>query len=243
MKRKHKLWALPTDKKSKLHLVPKGEWDGEKYIKEPKWLYVEESTEFGYPPYHLYITSDEEIKGGDWHYNKNLNRIIREDWYGDLVSPKFECYKIVATTNPELHWKQLEPKDWTYGGPQKIPLVAKIPEDFVAAFAKQQGNITEVMLEWDNEHTKACGTRYRGCSPDCNFHEPKLKLRPNGTVHIFPVSEKKYSLDEVINLISSYVINTSQDAEATQYDFPNLFKQKKEEVTNWFNTHYNEIHS
>lgn len=85
---------LPTDKgcivldKGKYYLVDGGDKVG-------YWFKSDHPRQ----PQHLYILSDEEIKEGDWVYNKRLGQIFQ---INNINSPSATDYKIIATTNPEL---------------------------------------------------------------------------------------------------------------------------------------------
>lgn len=88
----------------------------------------------GYNPQHLYFTSDEEIKEGDWcinekYPNKPFKNINLEKGQGVI--------KIIATTNTKL---VLSDKFTTYD------ILPQIPQSFVEKYAKQ-GGIDEVELE------------------------------------------------------------------------------------------------
>lgn len=182
MRRKHKVIALPTEDASKLHL--------QKDTKE--WLYYSTGEHKGNSvilPHHLYITSDEEIKEGDWYIlkigNDESQPLRRTDCESVFRGDK---KRIVATTNPELWTKT--PIESTSGHFLNQPL-PKIPTDFIEVFAREQG-IWEVELEIDNH------------LPDTDGDFGKPKLRPNGTVIIHPVQEKKFTMKEMVDFVMWY---------------------------------------
>ena len=84
---------------------------------------------------HLYLTSDEEIKEGDWylfHGGLGLHPKLMQ-WKEKITKGK--RYKIVATT------------DTTFFEP--IPYYPKIPQSFIEAYVKAEGKIDEVQVEYD----------------------------------------------------------------------------------------------
>jgi hypothetical protein len=87
--------VLPTNKRSKLakvidHVVEEFRFNSDFYN---KIKFTETKQE--YLPQHIYITSDEEIKEGDWFYNPKFNEI------GINYNPD-GCKKIVLTTDQDL---------------------------------------------------------------------------------------------------------------------------------------------
>ena len=116
MKNTVKVIMLPTEDKSNL-------------INDKAIGLQYNSNTLGYNPQHLYFTSDEEIKEGDWcinekYPNKPFKNINLEKGQGVI--------KIVATT------------DTTFTQP--IPYFPQIPQSFIKEYVKQ-GGIDEVELE------------------------------------------------------------------------------------------------
>jgi len=61
--------------------------------------------------YHLYITTDDEIKEGDWFIDLRDNNLYSEDLYVAKTKSEIELAnrigkKIIATTDPELNLPQ-----------------------------------------------------------------------------------------------------------------------------------------
>ena len=52
--------------------------------------------------FDIYITSDEEIKKGDWFYASDRNTIHKNQWKGDLKYEFSFYYKIILTTDQDL---------------------------------------------------------------------------------------------------------------------------------------------
>lgn len=105
MKKQSHFVFIPTDKKTLISLTT----DGALLLNEPIGICQ-----------HLYILSDDEIKEGDWHFNKlainspkggpieKASKNVASNWarnmsYNDGKSFLRDDYKkIIATTNPEL---------------------------------------------------------------------------------------------------------------------------------------------
>jgi len=113
------------------------------FKKRLDWFYGIENM---YTPQHLYFTTDEEIKEGDWCVWDNV--LYKQ--HG--LNTNNDYKKIVATTNPEL-WKnkwtsgEYEPSTPFQSITQGIP---KIDIPFIEAYIKayNEGNmITSVFLE------------------------------------------------------------------------------------------------
>jgi hypothetical protein len=91
--------VLPTDKPSQLYAKD----DNYKLANSTMAMdwYV---SSVGYKPYNIYITSDEEIKEGDWFLNTLKNQVNKCD---DLIHEKNVnlsswCKKIILTTDKDL---------------------------------------------------------------------------------------------------------------------------------------------
>lgn len=126
---------------------------------------------------HLYITSDDEIKEGDWCYiistteiRRNLHGIIGSTIGSKLFLEK-NCKKIIATTD-KLEYKL-------------IRTLPQIPESFIKEYVKNP--VDEVMVEYDQ----------------CNLADDywlELGLI-NNEIIISPVEEKMYTKKQVINIV------------------------------------------
>jgi hypothetical protein len=93
MEKKRNLYLLPTDKGQRITKTSKGTllWcskSAEDFIEIRK----------GYLGFHLYITSNEEIKEGDWILDIELNRIEKCQYSGVFRNWK----KIILTTDQDL---------------------------------------------------------------------------------------------------------------------------------------------
>ena len=58
---------------------------------------IEKAQHNGFCPQHIYITSDEEIKEGDWFWKPDCNMIFRAEY-----TPHKGCQKIILTTDQDL---------------------------------------------------------------------------------------------------------------------------------------------
>jgi len=97
---------LPTEKASNILL----EHNSLRYTNKDLSELKEELIALGVMFQHLYITSDEEIKEGDWYYDSIQNKILKctevdkmnlchSDGY---ATPVNACKKIIATTDSSL---------------------------------------------------------------------------------------------------------------------------------------------
>lgn len=146
---------------------------------------------------HLYIISDEEIKEGDWHIDKETKNLSN-------ASLKYvdNCFyeKVIATTDNLLKECDGCKRNKNTSGAiytcscSKLP---QIPESFVGAYAQQDG-ISEVQLEMICGSCGLSGIDKFHHKMDCSYKDGsllKIKLRDDGTVIIHPA--KTYSRAEV----------------------------------------------
>jgi hypothetical protein len=143
--------------------------------------------------YHLYFTSDKEIKTDDWYlaYDNTLcRRYASKTVEGDR--------KIVATTNPEL-WSKTTFN--MIGGGVRTQTestgIHKIPTDFIEAFVREQG-IWEVMLEVEQNILTEPTTHDGNLTSKIIGMSKKYKLNSQGAVVVYPIKEKVYTKAQVI---------------------------------------------
>jgi hypothetical protein len=86
---------LPTEKPSRL-------------FKFANKLHLDNIPKDYYKKYSIYITSNEEVKAGDWCYDKLLNFIFKTDNYTNFnyVNQSDNVFKIILTTDQELNGVQ-----------------------------------------------------------------------------------------------------------------------------------------
>jgi len=194
MKQLRQVVMLPTEKASNL-------W---KHKKEDRLGYsngttIEDSLVI---PQHLYITSNEEIKEGDWCITNGGNNRIGVDKYQSTIQYTIKPLKIIATTDKSL-LINITKKSSDGIKYKHLPVYfPAIPESFIKAFVESNGTIKEVLVEYE-ERWKDLGDRGDGK----HIYETNhlvLKTRPDNTIIISQA--KMYSRDEVINLISQHSI-------------------------------------
>ena len=213
MKNKAKVHRLPTEDYTSVVVSNKGELE---------YTYGEQIN--GYQK-HLYITTDEEIKEGDWFINTGSGghptpKVYQANFENSKAFKEFGPYpeirKIIATTDPKLNEvnnKDKVDESWFR------PLIPKIPQSFIEEYCKA-GGIDEVLVEytggrWDYKrydpwksietNGKIDYTWVEGVAYESIKHLPKNKIRQlpiepkldNNCIIIHPVEEKMYSLEEV----------------------------------------------
>ena len=197
MKQLNQVHLIPTDKKP-YSLESWGKWmfdttDGEYSDREPKCI-----------GQHLYFTSNEEIKEGDWCIDNYRNKLLQANStiLDQLNNGGFErdkgiermFAKIIATTNPELWYKELPDISFrahpnTFN---KVRDVAQIPLSFIDAYIKAYNEgkpIAKVSLK-----TK---TLVYKSFPDVEI----VDLTNNGEVIVATTEEKLYTREEVIQIL------------------------------------------
>jgi hypothetical protein len=87
-----------------IHLIPTDKPTGIFESKNGLHFSIIEKIRYGeFKGFHIYITSDEEIKGGDWFVQVNTKKIIKHHpKNGLLIQPQSFDKKIILTTDPDL---------------------------------------------------------------------------------------------------------------------------------------------
>ena len=158
-------------------------------------------------PQHLYLTSDEEIKEGNWClYNKNHNS--RNPYWELFKCGKIEneemhpiskgklllwCRKIVATTDKSL-MTYIQPTGTVKGS------LPQIPQQFQEEYCKAEG-IDEVYVEMEKYASAEFPPTWKEDFLRFGIqHKPniinKLKLNSNNCVITHPVEPKLYTKEE-----------------------------------------------
>lgn len=164
-------------------------------------------------PHHLYLTSDDEIKEGDWFIDFGVltgelqPTIAQAKPSSDLTflnHPTKRPLKIVATTNPDLWYKDLE-----FGGNPLV--VPKIPQSLIQYFVEKQGNVKEVMVEYHEvfEVEKTSNTVKAINKPTT------IKLTSSGEIIWKPVEEKMYTKSEVSLIALGFAVASFKTPEIT----------------------------
>lgn len=128
---------------------------------------------------HVYLTTDEEIKEGDWFIS---NRDIHQ-YEGDKIPEilKLGYRKIVATTDTSLNLPQ-------------------IPQEFLKKYCEADGKIEEVEIEYEEKQVFESAEDY-----DYGFGL-KIKVDSNNCV-IIGKSKDSWSREEVILELRTMHIN------------------------------------
>jgi len=142
--------------------------------------------QMGHKPQHLYITTDEEIKEGEYGLisgmvGGKLGIYPKKFEKGD----KQEAYlgKIVATTNPELNKGKMSSFSRNF-----VAGIASIPQSFIQSYIKrynEDNSIKEVLLKILEEEFNDPTNKYS-----------ELNLTSDGCIVIHPVEERTYTRAE-----------------------------------------------
>lgn len=218
-KQQYEVHLVPTDKAPVGTLLLVGDGWGTKpenykeIVINQNPTFDEEAAKWGkvggtrWKPVHLYFTSDEQGKDGDW--------VLA--WGGDEVDGELPAYppkllpfssdihgyrKIVATTNKELWDKEVRGQEYLGGGQYArtfniIKGVAKIDTQYIEEYIKlyNEGKApTKVWLEQSCLEIKGTlGSDYL-----CD-----LKLKPDGSVIVVKEEEKLYTRSEVKEVMNA----------------------------------------
>lgn len=156
--------------------------------------------------HHLYITSDEEIKEGDWFINRQY--MIEEDkeeyaiWRCGDITPNSNPKKIIATTDTNLL------KDYSEQSLNDFACLPQPSQEFILQYIEEynKGNvISDVEVEYD----KATYDKWleNGASPVFDI----LKVNPDNTINIKPI-KNSWSREEVIEVINKFSYENCDDA-------------------------------
>jgi ribosomal protein S8 len=186
MLEKAKVVMLPT--KNASHLF-KCHNDYLQYDSDKGFGYSKEDIEYQY----LYFINNEEIKVGDWYLlDVNLGDLELMQCFDIYEAERCKSHhviknsskKVVATTNSELLLQTIVDDGFLYNKKYRSNVASKIGLDFVEAYVREQGKITDILLEY-----------FEMESEPGSF---KLKARSNGTVVIHHIKPIKYSEEELI---------------------------------------------
>lgn len=149
----------------------------------------------GWTNQHLYITSDDEIKDGEWCIMHNTS--IRK--FQEKVKYSIPCKKIIATTNEFL----TKPgtlninRELNYNLPQ-------LPQLFIKKYC-ELGGIDEVLVEYEKVYSHTDKTGMIG-TPNRKVYNNKLKVTPQNEVFISLI-KNSYTKKEVEILIKNALLN------------------------------------
>ena len=213
MKKRAKAHLLPTDKAENC-IIKHGEALG--HIKgSHSQQYLKSHNESSH---HLYITTEDEIKEGDWCLffwdgmkDGELGQVGSEPQQylpskGHTLNRNLR--KIIATTDPKLHSTRLKdcpvnPED----NMVSVRGVSKHSKEFIEEYCKA-GGIDEVDVEYGLFHDG-------NFKDDDETHAFKATRKPrvtsNNEIIIHSIEEKMYNREEVVQLFRDY-----QNAKARQ---------------------------
>ena len=151
---------------------------------------------------HLYITTDEEIKEGDWVYwtdpeglTSDINQVVSVDEemifishpeHSETEALPHECRKIIATTDTELHYNKVVEEDM-HMYKESLP---HIPQHIIEAYIKKP--FDEVLVEYEVK------LKSYHIEP---YEEVMLKTDSNNCTIIHPVEDKMYSRDTLDKIL------------------------------------------
>jgi len=106
-KEKSTLLYNPRHKSFCIRKEPDGMWINDGKVSGADFWSVEKAMNNGFYPYNIYITSDEEVKEGDWTFDgENPYKWTKDDVEDCLYNPSSEnykgCKKIILTTDQDL---------------------------------------------------------------------------------------------------------------------------------------------
>lgn len=153
--------------------------------------------------YHLYITSDDKKKDGDWCiHDVTFNISQHHSTNNNLNTWK----KIIASTDPSLYCKSECDKSLSKKCicPDKLPQPS---QEFIEYYISEynKGNIiTDVQVEYETVQTTS-KEEYKYANGISNLsYSNRLKLSSDNTVHIKTVKDL-YTREEVITLMKKSI--------------------------------------
>ena len=207
------------EKKSQVHMLPTDkpfEWSKGQIVKRNNGsidlsthnVFNASAPSTGQVGQHLYFTTTEEIKGGDWvlinsQHVREAKTIENEKYLTvgqDNAIFITNCEKIVATTNKKLWGVRFEVRDNYNSRCYGQYKVGRIGEDFIGDYIKtynKHSPITEVMLECETDIQTEPSTHEGSPCSHVTGVINIIKLRSNGTCIISPVVEKTFTLKEL----------------------------------------------
>jgi hypothetical protein len=114
------VYLLPTDKPSRLagsEYITNEQGIDKRVLKFKLWdklIPNKDLKDIGYIPQNIYITSDEEIKEGDWLFDLDIKRIVKANNRRVETSKAIGCWyykKIILTTDQDLIADGIQPID------------------------------------------------------------------------------------------------------------------------------------
>ena len=166
---------------------------------EPGLFYSDKpSVEKAFDNQHLYFTTDEEIKKGDWFINLGSGghpgvAIYQANSENSKAINEFkfpEIKKIIATTDTELHYNKVVEEDM-HMYKESLP---HIPQHIIEAYVKKP--FDKVLVEYELNVITSLEL-IRGDKMKAEESDFQPKTDSNNCIIIHPVEEKMYSREEV----------------------------------------------
>lgn len=159
-------------------------------------------------PQHIYITDDSEIKDLD-AIDKSIpllfissNDMIKVVTYSNQrVKTPGSYFKVIATTNPELWYKNTSADSNKYNGAGTG--IAELSQDFIQAYIREYNAgkpITKVDVEMEIDIHKQSKLDMMASRAGESFSKPtqfKPKLRPDGTIITYPIVEQTFTKEDM----------------------------------------------
>ena len=158
---------LPTEDKTNIAIMRSGN----------RLVFIKEPLDLNNGFQHIYITSDEEIKEGDWCYDPIIKKTFLLQ---SIIGIPNKVFKIIATSDRSLKIKiPLENRTGLHVT-KKLPNVS---QDFIKAFVESNGKEDwEVeyqerqQFESSDDYTYGCGIELKLDSNNCVIITKKEKL-------------------------------------------------------------------
>lgn len=209
-----------VDKKSKVVMLPTEDKTSILKHNGGNVLYYYKDTVLatdGYTNQHLYSTTDEEIREGDWYIDDT--NAIRQSITSDREywSKRLDYKKIVATTDRSLKSKGKETgfdigddgEEVNYFETKYLP---GIPQAFIEKYC-QVGGIDEVLIEYEDfyDEDKAINLEPSNYTSD-EYHRltlsTKIKVDSNNVITIHSSKPKVYTASDVQRIVALYDMET-----------------------------------
>lgn len=195
MYKKVNVVMLPINEKAKISDVIKLE-TGELILLDElayQGLQIDLSNGLNIVTQHLYITSDEEIKGGDWIYRYEDKKVFQSKSYFSAGSPikKGLITKIIATTDKSITINGYDSSDEDAVVNCYLP---QIPQQFIELYC-QKYNEGNVIKEVEVEHLLFLEPG--NTLNDRKYDKTILKVNLNNTINIKSAKDS-WTRDEVV---------------------------------------------
>lgn len=166
----------------------------------------EDAKSMGFEYQHLYITSDDEIKEGDWCWDEINDKIFQFIHFNSGVlhsnshsQHEGQCQKIIATTDKSLKANKI--KDlFTQEGENKFYNLPQLPKAFIKDYCKVSG-IDEVIVEYEPKNQLSNLT--------IRNIDKYLRVKTNSTneILLYPVknSWNREEVEEIVDLYESII--------------------------------------